>query len=48
MSNYGIVEYFGSNESSYPCGYCKGVKDQNTDYGKSQFGKSSNIQFICN
>ncbi|CAG2179244.1 unnamed protein product, partial [Oppiella nova] len=35
---YGIVEYFGSNDESHPCGYCKTMKDGNTDYGKCRFG----------
>ncbi|CAM6000605.1 unnamed protein product [Sphagnum balticum] len=32
-SNYGIVEYFGSNSSGYPCGYCKTTKPDSSDYG---------------
>lgn len=39
MSHYGIVEYFGSNDSAYPCGYCKGMKPQSSDFGKFRSGK---------
>ena len=40
MSNYEIVEYFGCNDSSYPCGYCKDIK-KDSDFGKFRSGKYS-------